>query len=242
MMDDLVFMMIVDSLNGRHGLFRRLFITLCLGLVFSTGLSIAQVMAKPVKIVAFGDSLTAGYGLPVEQSYPVKLQAALKAKGFDVEISNAGVSGDTSSGGLARLDWSVGDDVDLVIVELGANDALRGIDPAITRKALTAIVSKLRRTGKKVLLAGMLAPPNLGPEYGAQLKAIYKDLGKWDGVTLYPFFLAGVAAQPELNQPDGLHPTAKGVEEIVRRLLPVVEKMLNSGSCSRCAQSLQGIN
>jgi len=183
-------------------------------------------MAQQIKIVAFGDSLTAGYGLPVEQSYPVKLQAALKAKGFDVEISNAGVSGDTSSGGLARLDWSVGDDVDLVIVELGANDALRGIDPAVTRKALTAIVAKLRAGKKKVLLAGMLAPPNLGNEYGQRFKAIFSDLGALEGVTLYPFFLEGIAANPKFNQPDGLHPTAKGVDEIVKRLVPVIEPML----------------
>ena len=215
-------MMILDLLNERHRLFRRFFIFLCSWLVFST----SPVMAQQIKIVAFGDSLTAGYGLPVEQSYPVKLQAALKAKGFDAEISNAGVSGDTSSAGLARLDWSVGDDVDLVIVELGANDALRGIDPAVTRKALTAIVTKLRVGKKKVLLAGMLAPPNLGNDYGQRFKAIFADLGALEGVTLYPFFLEGIAAKPGFNQPDGLHPTAKGVDEIVKRLVPVIEPML----------------
>jgi len=215
-------MMILDLLNERHRLFRRFFIFLCSWLVFST----SPVMAQQIKIVAFGDSLTAGYGLPVEQSYPVKLQAALKAKGFDVDISNAGVSGDTSSAGLARLDWSVGDDVDLVIVELGANDALRGIDPAVTRQALTKIVTKLRARKKKVLLAGMLAPPNLGNDYGQRFKAVFADLGALEGVTLYPFFLEGIAAKPEFNQPDGLHPTAKGVDEIVKRLVPVIEPML----------------
>ncbi|HFC05298.1 MAG TPA: arylesterase [Rhizobiales bacterium] len=185
-----------------------------------------QAMAKPVKIVALGDSLTAGYGLATGLSYPVKLQTALKAKGFDVEIANAGVSGDTSSGGLARLDWSVGDDADIVIVELGANDALRGVDPAVTRKALTGIVSKLLARGKKVLLAGMLAPPNLGREYGERFEAIYTDLAKLPGVTFYRFFLDGVMGRPELVQSDGLHPTGEGVEVIVKQLLPVVISML----------------
>ena len=182
--------------------------------------------AKPVKIVAFGDSLTAGYGLAAEDAYPVKLDAALKKRGYDVSIANAGVSGDTSTGGLQRVEWSVGEGVDLVILELGANDALRGIDPSVTRKSLTAIVTQLRARNIKILLAGMLAPPNLGPEYGKRFKAIFTDLGKLPGVTLYPFFLEGVAGRPDLNQHDGLHPTAKGVEEIVKRLLPVIEPML----------------
>ena len=183
-------------------------------------------MAKPVKIVAFGDSLTAGYGLAIEESFPAKLYVALKAKGFEVEVANAGVSGDTSTSGLARLDWAVADDVDMVIVELGANDALRGIDPEVTRKALTAIVEQLRGRGKKVLLAGMLGPPNLGTDYGKRFEAIFTDLGELEGVTLYKFFLEGVAGHRDLNQSDGLHPTAKGIDEIVKRILPVVISIL----------------
>lgn len=215
-------MTVVETLYVRIERFRRLFLILLTVML----VPIYQVQAKTIKIVAFGDSLTAGYGLQAENSYPSKIQKALKAKGFDVEVVNAGVSGDTSTGGLQRLDWSVGNDADIVIVELGANDALRGIDPDITRKSLTGIVDKLLASGKKVLLAGMLAPPNLGVEYGKRFQAIYSDLGARDGVILYPFFLEGVAGQPLLNQDDGLHPTAKGIDEIVKRLLPVVISML----------------
>ncbi len=226
-------MTLLDSSYARHRQFRRFF-TLQFSVLFSVlflllaipGIYISSAMAKPVAIVAFGDSLTAGYGLAAEDAYPVKLEAALRARGYDVTITNAGVSGDTSTGGLARLDWSIGKDVDLVILELGANDALRGIDPDVTRKSLTEIVKRLRASGKKILLAGMLAPPNLGQDYGDRFKAIFTDLGKLEGVILYPFFLEGVAGRPKLNQHDGLHPTAKGVEEIVRRLLPVIEPML----------------
>lgn len=219
-------MTFIQSLNGRQVRFRRSFTRLLVVTLFMLAQTTLQAAAGSIKIVALGDSLTAGYGLAAHEAYPVKLQAALRAQGFDVEIVNAGVSGDTSTGGLQRLDWAVGKDVDIVIVELGANDALRGIDTAVTRKSLTAIVGKLRAGGKKVLLAGMLAPPNLGAEYGEKFKAIYADLAQLDGVTFYPFFLEGVAARPELNQPDGLHPTAKGVDEIVRRLVPVVAAML----------------
>jgi len=195
-------------------------------MVFQLATYNSIALAKPISIVAFGDSLTAGYGLPAGDAFPVKLEQALKAKGYDVSIINAGVSGDTSTGGLQRLDWSVGKNVDLVIVELGANDALRGIDPSVTRKSLTQIVTRLRASGKKVLLAGMLAPPNLGKDYGDRFKTIFTDLGKLEGVTLYPFFLEGVAGQPGLNQRDGLHPTTKGIAEIVKRILPVIEPML----------------
>ena len=179
--------------------------------------------AEPLRLVAFGDSLTAGLGLPADQAFPARLQAALKAKGHDVLIENAGVSGDTTSAGLARLDWSVPQGTDGVILELGANDALRGINPAITEKALDSMLGRLKGRNIPVLLAGMLAPPNLGPAYGAQFNAIYGHLAEKYQVPLYPFFLDGVAGQPGLNQPDGLHPTSAGVDVIVEKMLPAVE-------------------
>ncbi len=179
--------------------------------------------AEPLRLVAFGDSLTAGLGLPADQAFPARLQAALKAKGHDVLIENAGVSGDTTSAGLARLDWSVPQGTDGVILELGANDALRGINPAITEKALDSMLGRLKGRNIPVLLAGMLAPPNLGPAYGAQFNAIYGHLAEKYQVPLYPFFLDGVAGQPGLNQPDGLHPTSAGVDVIVEKMRPAVE-------------------
>ena len=182
--------------------------------------------AKPIKIVALGDSLSAGLGLAGHEAFPAKLQKALKAKGMDVDMTNAGVSGDTSSGGRDRLDWSVADGTEAVIVELGANDALRGIDPAVTRMALTEIVTRLKARGIAVMLCGMLAPPNYGSDYAARFNAIYPDLAKQFGVPLYPFFLQGVAADANLNQADGLHPTAAGVDIIVANMLPTVEAFL----------------
>ena len=182
---------------------------------------------RPLRIVALGDSLTAGYGLPQPAAFPTVLQAALSAKGESVEIANAGVSGDTSSGGLARLDWSVPDGTDGVIVELGANDMLRGVDPAVTRKALDTIVSRLKARGIPVMLAGMRAAPNLGPAYVRSFETIFPDLaGRYD-LVLYPFFLDGVAGElPSLALPDGLHPSASGVRVIVDRILPTVETFL----------------
>jgi acyl-CoA thioesterase-1 len=176
--------------------------------------------------VAFGDSLTAGYGLPAGDAFPAQLQRALAAKGITVTVVNAGVSGDTSTGGLARLDWSVPDGTDAVILELGANDALRGLNPAITRKALDAILHRLTERKIPVLLCGMIAPPNLGAEYGQAFNAIYPELATTDGAILYPFFLTGVAADPKLNQPDGIHPTAAGVAVIVTHIIPQVEKLI----------------
>ncbi len=182
--------------------------------------------AEPLRIVALGDSLTAGYGLDASESFTARLEAALKARGHDVVIVNAGVSGDTASDGLARVDWSVDDDADAVIVELGANDALRGVDPAITRDALDGILARLGERGVPVLLAGMLAPPNLGKDYGARFNPIYPALAAAHGVILYPFFLDGVAADAGLNQPDGIHPNAEGVAVIVERIVPSVEALI----------------
>jgi acyl-CoA thioesterase I len=186
----------------------------------------AQSAAKPMKIVALGDSLTAGYGLPAQEAFPVKLEAALKAKGIDATVVNAGVSGDTASGALERLDWSVPDDTDAVILELGANDALRALDPALTQKALTAILDTLAARRIPVLLAGMMAPRNLGSDYAAKFDAVYPTLAANHPVVSYPFFLEGVAGDPHLNQGDGMHPTAAGLDVIVRNILPKVEELI----------------
>jgi acyl-CoA thioesterase-1 len=180
----------------------------------------------PVRIVALGDSLTAGLGLPREAAFPARLEAALNAKGLAVAIANAGVSGDTASGGLARLDWSVPEGTEAVILELGANDALRGVDPTVTRAALDAILRRLGARRIAVLLAGMRAPPNMGSEYAAAFDAIFPELAAAHDVVFYPFFLDGVAAERVLNQPDGLHPTAAGVEVVVRRILPKAEELV----------------
>lgn len=192
-------------------------------------LSSAPVFAasQPVRIVALGDSLTAGFGIAAGDAFPVKLERALRAKDLPVEIVNAGVSGDTASGGLSRLDWSAPVGTMGVILELGANDALRGVDPAVTRKALDDMLRRLKDRGIKVLLCGMRAPPNMGPDYVARFDAIYPELAAAHGALLYPFFLDGVAAERELNQPDGLHPTAAGVDVIVRSILPKVEELIH---------------
>lgn len=184
--------------------------------------------AKPIKMVVLGDSLSAGLGLPAAAAFPAQLQKALRNKGINVDIANAGVSGDTASGGRDRLAWSVPKGTDAVIVELGANDALRGIDPKITRQALSDIIGRLKARGIAVMLCGMLAPPNDGADYAARFDAIYPDLAKSLRVPLYPFFLAGVAANPKLNQTDGIHPTAKGVEIIVKSILPTVEAFIGT--------------
>lgn len=183
---------------------------------------------KPIKLVVLGDSLSAGLGLPAQDAFPAKLQKALQAKGIAVDITNAGVSGDTSSGGRDRLDWSVPEGTEGVIVELGANDAMRGIDPDLTRAALTDIVRRLKARKIAVMLCGMLAPPNFGADYGARFNSIYPDLAKQFDVPLYPFFLEGVAADAKLNQADGIHPTAAGVDIIVNDMLPTVEAFLRT--------------
>jgi acyl-CoA thioesterase I len=189
--------------------------------------------AKPIKMVVLGDSLSAGLGLSASAAFPVRLQKSLKAKGIDVDMINAGVSGDTSSGGRDRLDWSIPEGTDAVIVELGANDALRGTDPGVTRKALTDILTRLKARKIAVLLCGMLAPPNYGSDYSARFNMIYPDLAKSFGIPLYPFFLTGVATDAKLNQADGLHPTAEGVDVIVKNILPTVEAFLGTISGQR---------
>jgi acyl-CoA thioesterase I len=186
----------------------------------------AHAQSNPIRLVALGDSLSAGYNLPQEAAFPVALERALKAKGYKVEVVNAGVSGDTSSGGLDRLDWSVPDGTDGVILELGANDMLRGLDPAGTRTNIEAIVERLKSRNIPVMLAGMYASRNLGPEYVQKFDGIYPDIAKKHDLVLYPFFLDGVAGDRSLNLPDGMHPTAKGVEIIVERILPSVESFL----------------
>jgi acyl-CoA thioesterase-1 len=197
-----------------------------------TGFAQTQTQAlaagRPIKLVVLGDSLSAGLGLSGPAAFPQRLQKSLKSKGIAVDIINAGVSGDTSSGGRDRLDWSVPEGTEAVIVELGANDALRGTDPAVTRSALSDIVTRLKARGIAVLLCGMVAPPNYGSDYSARFNAIYPDLAKSFGVPLYPFFLQGVAADASLNQADGLHPTAEGVDVIVKNILPTVEAFLGT--------------
>jgi acyl-CoA thioesterase-1 len=182
---------------------------------------------KPIKLVVLGDSLSAGLGLPASAAFPARLQKALQLKGIHLDMINAGVSGDTTSGGRDRLDWSVPEGTEAVILELGANDALRGIDPKVTRAALTDILTRLQARGIAVLLCGMVAPPNYGAEYSARFNAIYPDLAKAFQVPLYPFFLEGVAAEAKLNQADGLHPTADGIDLIVKNILPTVEAFLS---------------
>jgi acyl-CoA thioesterase I len=188
----------------------------------------AAAQARPATIVAFGDSLTAGYGLKTSDSFPAQLQMALEAKGHKVTVVNAGVSGDTTSDGLARLDWALDPKPDAVIMELGANDALRGIDPKVPRANLDKMLAALKDKGIPVLLTGMRAPNNWGDEYAKSFDAMYTDLASKYGVPLYPFFLDGVALDRSFTQPDGLHPTAAGVAEIVKRIMPAVEALVAS--------------
>jgi acyl-CoA thioesterase-1 len=201
-------------------------------LLLAPAAAVAQTTAaretRPVKMVVLGDSLSAGLGLSAPAAFPARLQKALQSKGIAVDMVNAGVSGDTSSGGRDRLDWSVPEGTQAVIVELGANDALRGVDPKVTRSALTDILTRLKARGIAVLLCGMYAPPNYGADYSASFNAIYPDIAKQFGVPLYPFFLEGVATEAKLNQPDGIHPTAEGVDTIVRNILPAVEAFLGA--------------
>ncbi|MBX6745282.1 MAG: arylesterase [Acetobacteraceae bacterium] len=210
--------------GARHKTRRAVLVQAFLGL----GLFRAEpARAASIRLLALGDSLTAGYGLPQGQGFVPQLQAALRAHGHDAQVLDAGVSGDTTAGGLARLDWALADQPQAAIVELGGNDGLRGLPPRETRANLDAILSRLKARGVPTLLAGMLAPPNLGADYGREFAEVFKSLARdHPEVVFYPFFLEGVAADPALNQPDGIHPNAKGVEVIVRRILPAVETLL----------------
>jgi len=181
-------------------------------------------------ILDFGDSLTAGYGLAPDQAFPARLEASLHRQGIEARVVNGGVSGDTTAGGLARLDWALADNPDLVILALGANDALRGIDPATVRVNLDKMIQKIEASGAKVLLLGMLAPPNWGEEYERAFDRIFPELAGAHNVPLYSFFLEGVAMKPELNQPDGIHPNERGVAVLVDRIAPVVARLMASGS------------
>ena len=219
------------AVEGKRRMFVHM-IVLVLALSATTAVSVrAAAAAKPVSMVVLGDSLSAGFGLPADAAFPARLEKALKSNGIDVNIGNAGVSGDTSSGGRDRLDWSVPEGTEAVILELGANDALRGTDPEVTRAALSDILTRLKARGVAVLLCGMLAPPNYGSDYATRFDAIYPELAKSFGVPLYPFFLEGVAADAKLNQADGMHPTAEGVDVIVKNILPTVKAFL--GTLSR---------
>ena len=205
---------------------QRAAIALAIAWIAAVSASVAQAAERPIKIVALGDSLMAGFQLPESAAVPAQLEQALRAKGFAVEIANAGVSGDTASGGLARLGWSVPDGTDAVILELGANDMLRVVPPEVTRKALDEIIRQLKARNIVVMLCGMMAAPNLGPDFVRAFNPIYPELASNHGLVFYPFFLDGIAADPKLNQRDGLHPTAEGVAVIVKRMLPKTEELI----------------
>ncbi len=206
---------------------RALFRYGALALVVNACLGGGAAAARPPRLLVLGESLTAGWGLPEDAAFPAQLQRALAAAGRKVEVLDGGVSGDTSAGGRARLDWALADHPDAVMVELGANDALRGLDPADTYANLDAILARLQQAGLPTLLAGMLAPPNLGKDYGDRFAALYPRLARAHPVVFYPFFLDGAAAVPRLTQHDGLHPNAAGVVVIVRRILPAVTRLLD---------------
>jgi acyl-CoA thioesterase-1 len=194
--------------------------------VLAAASAAGAAQADSYRIVGFGDSLMAGYRLAPGESFPEKLEAALKAKGRDVTVANAGVSGDTSSDGLARLDWSVPDGTDLVILEMGANDMLRGVAPGITERNIDRMIARLKQRGIGILLMGMRAAPNLGPDYERAFNGLYERLAAKYGLVLYPFFLDGVAANPALQLDDGMHPNAAGIDRMVEGVLPLVEHKL----------------
>jgi acyl-CoA thioesterase-1 len=188
----------------------------------------ARAATGPVRLLALGDSLTAGYGLAPGEGFVPRLQAALEARGRQVRVLDGGVSGDTTAGGLSRLDWALADNPQAALVELGGNDGLRGLPPAETRRNLDAILDRLAARRIPVLLSGMLAPPNLGADYGREFAAIFPDLARaHPGIILDPFFLEGIAGDPALNQADGIHPNPRGVALLVSRILPAVEALLD---------------
>lgn len=203
------------------------FAAVALSMMVVTALpALAQGATGPLRIVVFGDSLVAGFQLKSSDAFPAQLERALRDKGHKVEVINAGVSGDTTAAGLARMAWAVPERTDAVIVELGANDALRGLDPARAKANLDRIISTIKGGGAEVLLAGMLAPRNMGEDYARAFDAIYPELAAKHGVLLYPFFLDGIALNPALNLGDGIHPNASGVAEIVTRIMPAVEQLI----------------
>ena len=206
----------------------------------SPAAALGGAQSAPLRILAFGDSLVHGYGLAADETFPVQLEAALQREGYRVQVLNGGNSGDTTAAGLARLDWALADRPDLAIVELGANDGLRGIDPAETYRNLDAILGRLEAEGVAVLLAGMLAPRNLGSDYAAAFDAVFPRLAEVHGVAFYPFFLDGVAMQPELNQADGIHPNAAGVALLVERILPSVVRLIETHGESHGAEAADG--
>jgi acyl-CoA thioesterase-1 len=210
---------------GLHLAFYQI-IAACCALLFGAMYPHFAAAETPLRVVALGDSLTAGYGLPARDGFVPRLQATLAAQGANVEIVDAGVSGDTAADGLARLDWSVPEGTDAAIVELGANDMLRGIDPQVTRDALDAILARLAQRHITVMLCGMRAAPNLGVDYGHAFERIYPELAAKYGAVFYPFFLDGVAAEHTLTQQDGMHPNGAGVAVIVRRILPIAQELV----------------
>ncbi len=218
------------SLLAQNEPTRRLIhiVTLFLGVAFCYGPALAADQSAPLRILAFGDSLTAGYGLDdLADSLPTQLERALKAKGHNVAFIQAGISGDTTTGGLNRIEWSLAEKPDGVIVALGGNDALRAIDPAVTEKSMTGIVQRIRRDGTPVLVAGMLAPPNLGRDYADRFNAIFPRVAKMNGAVFYPFLLDGVAGIPALNQADRIHPNPKGVATVVEKITPYMESLID---------------
>jgi acyl-CoA thioesterase-1 len=206
-----------------------------MALAVAASMSLLHAAEKPIRIVAFGDSLTAGYGLAPNEAFPAQLQRLLQARGHAVEIANAGVSGDTTSGGVSRMEWAIPEGTEAVILELGANDSLQGRPPAEARRSLDTIVTRLRQRGIEVLVAGMLAPRNLGEAYAREFDPIFPEIASKHGALLYPFFLEGVALDPKLNLPDGLHPTAAGIGRIAERIAPKVEELIARVKARRVA-------
>jgi acyl-CoA thioesterase-1 len=224
------------SINRIAALALTCFVTIAVGVSAMYAPARAADQSAPIRILAFGDSLTAGYGLDdLADSFPMQLERALKARGHNVQLMPAGISGDTTTGGLNRIDWSLADKPDAVIVGLGGNDGLRGIDPAVTEKSLDGIVKRIRRDGTPVLLAGMLAPPNLGRDYAERFNALFPRVAKLNGAVFYPFLLDGVAAVPALNQADRIHPNAKGVAVMVEKITPYVETLIDQVQARRKA-------